>query len=130
MDSPTLPNPDPVVKPPLSHEACGQHSYGRHFRPICGLLSWSNGEEVACKFGKLGFPCPIAEKVHGLEATIARVAALLPKWREGVKETSLLADREWRRGDPNGTGCSCDGSWMAMDGLCDELEAALRGEET
>jgi hypothetical protein len=119
---------EPVVKPLRGRETCGHFSDSPLGWSICGLLLWSNGEAVTCHFGLDRLPCPLATKVHGLEAKLARVEALLPKWRGRVKETSLQADVEWARGDPNGTGCSCDGSWMAMDGLCDELEAALRGE--
>jgi hypothetical protein len=120
---------EPVVKPLRGRETCGHCETGKFGFLVCRLLVFTHGEEVVCLFMDTTNPCPIAERVRELEAKLARVEALLPKWREQVRESGLQADWEWARGDPYGTGASCDGSWMALEEKCDELEAALRGEE-
>jgi hypothetical protein len=86
MSNPTLANPGRSVNTPQSHEACGHYAIGKFGWRICRLLLWANGEAVACQFYRNSLPCPIAEKVHGLEATLARAEALPEKWRENGQE--------------------------------------------
>jgi hypothetical protein len=66
-----------VVRPPLSHEDCGYCAAGKFSHFVCCLLVGPWGEEVSCCFKDSTNPCPLATKVHDLEARVARLVRSL-----------------------------------------------------
>lgn len=58
-------------------------------------------------------------------ARLERARALIAEWRAQAHDLMAKANTEFERGDPNATGVSMDGSWVALDGCANQLEAAL-----